>query len=172
MQKQVKNKKTMDKGFRRETKLRESTSKACANKMQPTFTFLPKGGQVSEAMSHRGINSKVCQGILTVFSNANNTHLVFKSFNGSSFFKSSLGMLKNSVVRKKSTYANYLLGQFFGKKLYQQNIVKVDIVFKGFGRGHNDLLVGLREQKISFNNYFQLIQSPHNGCRPKKARRL
>lgn len=49
---------------------------------------------------------------------------------------------------------------------------KFIILYKGFGRGKRAIIAGLKKRKVAILKILNTTQTPHNGCRPSKKRRL
>ena len=77
------------------------------------------------------------------------------------------------VVLKKSTpYAAQIATDAAGKKAYDVGLRKLDVLMKGPGSGRESALRALQNIGFIINNIKDVTPLPHNGCRPKKKRRV
>ena len=74
---------------------------------------------------------------------------------------------------KKSTpYAAQIATDAAGKKAYDVGLRKLDVLMKGPGSGRESALRALQNIDFIINNIKDVTPIPHNGCRPKKKRRV
>ena len=59
-----------------------------------------------------------------------------------------------------------------GKKAYDVGLRKLDVLMKGPGSGRESALRALQNIGFIINNIKDVTPLPHNGCRPKKKRRV
>ena len=59
-----------------------------------------------------------------------------------------------------------------GKKAYDIGLRKLDVLMKGPGSGRESALRALQNIGFIINNIKDVTPLPHNGCRPKKKRRV
>jgi small subunit ribosomal protein S11 len=75
--------------------------------------------------------------------------------------------------QKKSTpYAAQVATDAAGKKAYDVGLRKLDVLMKGPGSGRESALRALQNIGFIINNIKDVTPLPHNGCRPKKKRRV
>lgn len=55
--------------------------------------------------------------------------------------------------------------QLVGKKLREQNLRKVILIFQGFSKARKSILKGLRKRKICIKKILDITSIAHNGCR-------
>jgi small subunit ribosomal protein S13 len=80
------------------------------------------------------------------------------------------GLAKGS--KRSTAFAGQTAGFEAGKKARSLGFFYLDVIFKGFGRGRNSALKGLQITGFKIKNISDETPLPHNGCRPKKKRRI
>jgi len=82
------------------------------------------------------------------------------------------GLLGFKGAKRSTTYASQQIAEYLGEKLIENNIKKVTLVFKGFGKGKKSIVKGLIKKKVKIIAIVDKILTAHNGCRLPKQRRL
>ncbi|WDR79252.1 30S ribosomal protein S11 [Candidatus Vidania fulgoroideae] len=108
---------------------------------------------------------------LYIISTKNNTIVTFKKFNNVVFCKSA-GNLKFKGTKKSTPFAAQKLGEFIYNEIKKQNIKEINIKTKGFGPGREAILRVFSSESINIRKISDITPYPHNGCRPKKKRRV
>lgn len=103
----------------------------------------------------------------------NNTHVVFYDNDGKVLIASSCGANGFKWSRESTPYAAQMTSEAVSrnaKALYWIEKVKVSI--KGIGSGREQAVRGISNSWIDLISIIDTTPIPHNGCRPKKARKL
>ena len=74
--------------------------------------------------------------------------------------------------RKSTPYAAQLAAEDAGKKASEHGVKIVDIEVQGPGSGRESALRALQIVGFQVNSIRDVTPIPHNGCRPKKRRRV
>ncbi len=74
--------------------------------------------------------------------------------------------------RKSTPYAAQLAAEDAGKKASEHGVKTVDIQVQGPGSGRESALRALQTVGFQVNSIRDVTPIPHNGCRPKKRRRV
>ena len=74
-------------------------------------------------------------------------------------------------ARKSTPYAAQVSAENAVEKAGYAGIEKVNVYVKGVGPGREQAIRGLNAAGLQINAITDLTPIPHNGCRPKKARR-
>ena len=85
---------------------------------------------------------------------------------------SSCGKLGFKGSNRSTPHAAQTLAEHLGIHLNNQKINEVLLFFKGLGKGRRSIIKGLQKQKISIFEIIDKTSLAHNGCRPKKKRRI
>ena len=73
---------------------------------------------------------------------------------------------------KRQPYAAQLAAEDAGKKASEHGVKVVDIEVQGPGSGRESALRALQIVGFQVNSIRDVTPIPHNGCRPKKRRRV
>jgi len=146
------------------------------------------GGEVDKGLQSRSLarlsKKKLETGILHVQATYNNTKLIFTDTKGNAIMWSSSGALGFKGAKKGTPFAAAQVGELLGEKaslIGVKNVgekasligVKnVDVVIKGVGGGRESALRGFTTKGIQVSSIKDTTPVPHNGPRPKKARRV
>jgi small subunit ribosomal protein S11 len=112
------------------------------------------------------------QAILSVVTSLNNCFLNLTTFEGKTIAKTSAGIFASGPIKKDSAFAALRAATSLANISLEHNIKSVLLVFKGFGKSRLSIATGLRSAGLKIIEIQQKISLPHNGCRPRKKRRL
>ena len=118
------------------------------------------------------IKKNILNGIAYVQSTFNNTIISIADTNGNVVSWASAGQKGFKGSRKSTPYAAQIATDAAGKKAYDVGLRKLDVLMKGPGSGRESALRALQNIGFIINNIKDVTPLPHNGCRPKKKRRV
>lgn len=101
----------------------------------------------------------------------NNTHITICLDNGKLISHCSVGKLK-SGVKKSTSYGAQMAAKDAAEKARLRGVRYVNVEVKGFGPGREVSIKGIRGGGLSIHKIIDNTPIPHNGCRPRKKRRL
>ncbi|MBL7045390.1 MAG: 30S ribosomal protein S11 [Parcubacteria group bacterium] len=134
------------------------------------------GGEVDKGLQSRSLarlsKKKLETGILHVQATYNNTKLIFTDTKGGAIMWGSSGALGFKGAKKGTPFAAAQVGELLGEKAALIGVKNVDVVIKGVGGGRESALRGFVTKGIQVNSIKDITPVPHNGPRPKKARRV
>ena len=111
-------------------------------------------------------------GIVHIKSSFNNTIVTISDVSGNAVSWSSSGSMCFRGSKKSTPYAAQIATDAAGKKAYDIGLRKLDVLMKGPGSGRESALRALQNIGFIINNIKDVTPLPHNGCRPKKKRRV
>ena len=111
-------------------------------------------------------------GIVHIKSSFNNTIVTISDVSGNAVSWSSSGSMGFRGSKKSTPYAAQITTDAAGKKAYDVGLRKLDVLMKGPGSGRESALRALQNIGFIINNIKDVTPLPHNGCRPKKKRRV
>ena len=111
-------------------------------------------------------------GIVHIKSSFNNTIVTISDVSGNAVSWSSSGSMGFRGSKKSRPYAAQIATDAAGKKAYDIGLRKLDVLMKGPGSGRESALRALQNIGFIINNIKDVTPLPHNGCRPKKKRRV
>jgi small subunit ribosomal protein S11 len=111
-------------------------------------------------------------GVVHIKSSFNNTIVTISDLSGNAVSWSSSGTMGFRGSKKSTPYAAQMATDAAGKKAYDVGLRKLDVLMKGPGSGRESALRALQNIGFIINNIKDVTPLPHNGCRPKKKRRV
>ena len=128
--------------------------------------------QPSQTKVKKKIKKNISSAIAHVNSSFNNTLVTITDHQGNTIAWSSSGSIGFKGSRKSTPYAAQLAAEDAGKKASEHGVKVVDIEVQGPGSGRESALRALQIVGFEVNSIRDVTPIPHNGCRPKKRRRV
>ena len=128
--------------------------------------------QPSQTKVKKKEKKKISNAIAHVNSSFNNTLITITDYQGNTRAWSSSGSMGFKGSRKSTPYAAQLAAEDAGKKASEHGVKIVDIEVQGPGSGRESALRALQIVGFQVNSIRDVTPIPHNGCRPKKRRRV
>ena len=102
----------------------------------------------------------------------NNTIITITDKGGDTLAWSSSGTVGFKGSRKSTPFAAQLAAENAAKKAQEFGMKKVDVFVKGPGSGRETAIRTLQANGLEVASITDETPQPHNGCRPKKRRRV
>lgn len=102
----------------------------------------------------------------------NNTIITITDLEGNAICWGSAGTLGFKGTRKSTPYAAQLTAQSVAEKAKEKGIEHLEVYIKGVGAGRESAIRSLDAAGINIISIKDTTPIPHNGCRPKKPRRV
>ena len=118
------------------------------------------------------IKRNVTSGIAFVNSTFNNTMITISDIQGNTISWSSAGNLGFKGSRKSTPFAAQMAAEDAGKKAVEHGVKSVDVEVRGPGSGRESALRALQSVGFTVTSIRDVTPIPHNGCRPRKRRRV
>ena len=118
------------------------------------------------------VKRKVSNGIAHVVSSFNNTIITITDENGNTLAWSSSGHKGFKGSRKSTPYAAQIAAEDAGTKAKEHGIKSLSIEVSGPGSGRESALRSLQAIGYIITSIKDVTPIPHNGCRPRKRRRV
>jgi len=135
--------------------------------------FAEIGGGEEEIKIHKAKKAKnVTRGIVHVTATFNNTLVSVTDPNGNSIGWSSAGKMGFKGSRKSTAYAAQVVSQDACRQAMGHGLKEVDVRVKGPGSGRESAVRAVQGLGLEILSIRDVTPIPHNGCRPKKARRV
>ena len=113
------------------------------------------------------VKKNITSGMAHVNSTYNNTMITISDAQGNVVSWSSAGMMGFKGSRKSTPYAAQVCAEDAGRKA-QEHGIRV----KGPGSGRESALRALNSIGFTIRSIQDITPIPHNGCRPRKRRRV
>ena len=128
--------------------------------------------QPSQTKVKKKEKKNISNAIAHVNSSFNNTLITITDYQGNTISWSSSGSMGFKGSRKSTPYAAQLAAEDAGKKASEHGVKILDIEVQGPGSGRESALRALQIVGFQVNSIRDVTPIPHNGCRPKKRRRV
>ncbi len=114
----------------------------------------------------------IVSGVAHVNSTFNNTMITISDAQGNVVAWSSAGLMGFKGSRKSTPYAAQMAAEDAGRKAQDHGMKELEVWVKGPGSGRESALRGLQSAGFSIRSIKDITPVPHNGCRPRKRRRV
>ena len=114
----------------------------------------------------------ITSGVAHVNSTFNNTMITISDAQGNAIAWSSAGQAGFKGSRKSTPYAAQIAAEDAGRKAMEHGMRSLDVLVKGPGSGRESALRALGALGFSITSIKDVTPIPHNGCRPRKRRRV
>jgi len=114
----------------------------------------------------------ITSGVAHVNSTFNNTMITITDAQGNSIAWSSAGSQGFKGSRKSTPYAAQMAAEDAGRKAQEHGVKTLEVEVKGPGSGRESALRALQAVGFNITAIRDVTPIPHNGCRPRKRRRV
>ena len=114
----------------------------------------------------------IVSGVAHVHASFNNTLITITDAQGNTIAWSSSGMQGFKGSRKSTPYAAQVAAEDAGRKAREHGMETLEIEVSGPGSGRESALRALQAVGFSISAIRDMTPIPHNGCRPRKRRRV
>ena len=114
----------------------------------------------------------ITAGVAHVNASFNNTMITITDVQGNTISWSSSGVMGFKGSRKSTPYAAQVAAEDAGKKAAEHGVRTIEVEVKGPGSGRESALRALQAAGFNVTSIRDVTSIPHNGCRPRKRRRV
>ena len=114
----------------------------------------------------------VSHGVVHIKSSFNNTIVSITDTDGNVLSWASAGNVGFKGSRKSTPFAAQLAAEDAAKKAMEHGVRNVTVYVNGPGSGRESALRALNSAGFKINLIRDVTPVPHNGCRPRKRRRV
>lgn len=114
----------------------------------------------------------ISSGIAHVSATFNNTLITITDAQGNAISWSSAGSMGFKGSRKSTPYAAQMAAEDAGKKAMEHGVKNLEVQVRGPGSGREFALRALQAAGFTITSIRDVTPIPHNGCRPRKRRRV
>lgn len=114
----------------------------------------------------------VYDGCVYIQATFNNTIVTVTDLNGNAVSWASAGNLGFKGAKKSTPYAAQVTAETAAKKAMDYGLRAVNVFVKGPGVGRESAIRVLANLGLTVMSMKDVTPIPHNGCRPKKTRRV
>jgi len=114
----------------------------------------------------------ITSGVAHVSASFNNTHITITDAQGNAIAWASAGSQGFKGSRKSTPYAAQMAAEQAGRKAQEHGMKVLDVEVRGPGSGRESALRALQAVGFDITHIRDVTPIPHNGCRPRKRRRV
>ncbi len=114
----------------------------------------------------------ITSGVCHVNASFNNTMITITDAQGNTIAWSSSGTKGFKGSRKSTPYAAQVAAEDAGKKAQDHGMKVLEVEVTGPGSGRESALRALQSVGLQITSIRDVTPIPHNGCRPRKRRRV
>jgi small subunit ribosomal protein S11 len=114
----------------------------------------------------------IASGVAHVNASFNNTMITITDAQGNTIAWSSSGTMGFKGSRKSTPYAAQVAAEDAGKKAMEHGVKTLEVEVCGPGSGRESALRALQAVGFQVTSIRDVTPIPHNGCRPRKRRRV
>ncbi len=118
------------------------------------------------------VRKNIPNGIAHVRSTFNNTIVTISDMAGNTVSWASAGMVGFKGSRKSTPFAAQLAGQKAARAAMEHGMKTIVVQVKGPGSGREAAIRSLSAAGLKITVIRDVTPVPHNGCRPRKKRRV
>lgn len=134
---------------------------------------------MAKSSGKRRTKRNVAKGIAHIKATFNNTIITMTDTNGDTLCWASAGSVpasggdKKFVGARKSTpFAAQRAAQYCANEARKHGVIEIEVRVKGPGSGRESAITALQAAGMRIQSIEDVTPLPHNGCRPRKRRRV
>ena len=134
---------------------------------------------MAKAAGKRRAKRNVAKAVAHIKATFNNTIVTITDANGETLCWSSAGAVplgggekKFTGARKSTPFAAQRAAQWCANEAKKHGVVEVEVKVKGPGAGRESAITALQAAGLRIQTIEDVTPIPHNGCRPRKKRRV
>ena len=128
--------------------------------------------QQGRTKMRRKERKNISSGVAHVNASFNNTMITITDAQGNTIAWSSSGTMGFKGSRKSTPYAAQVAAEDAGKKAIEHGMKILEVEVCGPGSGRESALRALQSIGFQVTTIRDVTPIPHNGCRPRKRRRV
>ena len=114
----------------------------------------------------------ITSGIVHIHASFNNTIVTIADKQGNTIVWASPGLLGFSGSKKSTPFAAQVAASDAAKRAKDMGLQTVEVLVKGPGAGRESAIRALQGAGLTVTSIKDITPLPHNGCRPRKKRRV
>jgi small subunit ribosomal protein S11 len=124
------------------------------------------------AKKKKKIRKNVIKGIAHIRASFNNTMITITDISGETLAWDSAGTVGFKGARKATPFAASRAAEKVAVKVKRMGMREVEVHVRGPGAGRESAITALQNNGLRISAVEDHTQIPHNGCRPRKRRRV
>ena len=131
-----------------------------------------KGSTRGTSRTRRRVKKNITYGIAHIKTSFNNTIVTITDPEGNVVCWESAGSAGFKGSRKSTPFAAQVTADAAARKGIEQGMQKVEVFVKGPGSGRETAIRSLQAAGLEVTGVKDVTPQAHNGCRPRKRRRV
>ncbi|MGI6086426.1 MAG: 30S ribosomal protein S11 [Kiritimatiellia bacterium] len=131
-----------------------------------------EAGAAAKPAARRKGGRTVSSGIAHINASFNNTQIVITDMKGAVLAWSSSGRMGFKGTRKSTAYAATVVAQDVARQAAGYRMHEMEVRVQGPGAGRESAIRALQAAGFAITVIKDVTPIPHNGCRPRKRRRV
>jgi small subunit ribosomal protein S11 len=127
--------------------------------------------RVAKAKKKR-VRRNVVTGIAHIKATFNNTIVTMSDVNGEVLCWATAGTSGFKGSRKSTPFAAQRAAETVAERAAKMGMKQIEVRVNGPGSGRESAITGLQSSGITIRSIEDVTPLPHNGCRPRKRRRV
>jgi small subunit ribosomal protein S11 len=120
----------------------------------------------------RKVRRNIARGIVCIRATFNNTLISITDMDGAAICQDSGGTVGFKGSRKSTPFAAQRAAEKCAKRAMRHGLREVEIRVKGPGSGRESAISAIQAAGLRIASIEDVTPIPHNGCRPRKRRRV
>ena len=120
----------------------------------------------------RRTRRNVARGFAHIKASFNNTLVTITDVNGDVLCRASAGTVGFKGTRKSTPFAAQRAVEQVAHAAKKFGLIEVEVRVRGPGTGRDAAITALQSSGLRIHSIEDVTPLPHNGCRPKKRRRV
>ena len=133
---------------------------------------MSKQKKVGKSKGKKKIRKNVPKAIVQIRATFNNTMITVTDPKGDTLAWASAGTVGNKGSRKSTPFAAQKAAESVADKVIKFGVKEVEVRVKGPGSGRESSIRALQSAGLEVKSIEDRTPLPHNGCRPRKKRRV
>ncbi len=122
--------------------------------------------------ARRRVRRTVTLGVAHIKASFNNTVVTISDLNGDALCWASAGTIGFKGSRKSTPFAAQRAAENAAQQAQKLGVRQVEVRVKGPGSGRESAIRALQAAGLEIKSIEDVTPLPHNGCRPRKKRRV
>jgi len=122
--------------------------------------------------ARRRVRRTVALGVAHIKASFNNTVVTISDLNGDAICWASAGTIGFKGSRKSTPFAAQRAAENAAQQAQKLGVRQVEVKVKGPGSGRESAIRALQAAGLEIKSIEDVTPLPHNGCRPRKKRRV
>jgi len=122
--------------------------------------------------TRKRVKRHLAEGKAYIHASYNNTIVTITDIDGNTVAWSSSGSIGYKGSKKGTPYAAQLAAADASRKAQNMGVTQLDIVIRGTGSGREQAIRSIQATGVTVRSIVDDTPVPHNGCRPRKRKRM